>query len=178
VTFLASGGRGSPSKAKLKLPHKPIKIRWDASKTVAANAGEKLPELARSFFSMGSAAATENASLQALHRFRLSTKRFRYVLELFRPCYGPGLGRRISELQTLQQRLGDISDCAATAELLRKRADLSRAERSLLVRRLRELAAVRVYRFQRQWQAEFAPPQVERRWTDYLARYAGARRRR
>jgi len=177
VTFPASGGRGLPPKPKSKSQRKPGKIRWDASKPVAANASAKLPDLARNLFEAGSKLAVERPPLRALHRFRLLTKRFRYVLELFRPCYGPGLDRRIEALQTLQQRLGEISDCAATEELLRERPDLRRAERERLIRHLREIAETRVSHFQRHWQTEFAPPRLERWWTQYLTRFASPRRR-
>ena len=78
---------------------KPVKVHWEGSKSVAWNAREKLPELARGFFETGRALAASHPSLQALHRFRLLTKRFRYTLELFRPCYGPVLDRRIEALK-------------------------------------------------------------------------------
>jgi hypothetical protein len=73
--------------------------------------------------------------------------------------------------------LGEISDCATTEELLSKRADLRGAEKARLVRHLKELAAKRVFHFEREWQAEFTGPKMERWWLDYLARYAGAPRR-
>ncbi len=177
MTFLASGGRGLPLRQKSKSRRKPVKIHWDTSKTVAANASAKLPDLARSLFAVGSELAVDRPALHALHRFRLLTKRFRYVLELFRPCYGPGLERRIEALRTLQQSLGEISDCAATENLLRERPDLRRADRQRLIRHLREVAEARVSHFQRYWQTEFAPPTLERWWTQYLSRFAGARRR-
>jgi hypothetical protein len=80
-------------------------------------------------------------------------------------------------LQTLQQRLGEINDCATTQALLSKRADLRRAEQARLIRHLKELAAKRVVHFESEWQAEFTGPTMERWWMDYLARYAGAPRR-
>jgi CHAD domain-containing protein len=177
VTFLASGGPGLPPKQKSKSRRKPLKIHWDASKPVAANASAKLPDLARGLFAAGSELARDRPPMRALHRFRLLTKRFRYVLELFRPCYGPGLDRRIEALRTLQQHLGEISDCAATEELLRGRPDLRRVDRERLIRHLREVAETRVSHFQRHWQTKFAPPTLERWWTGYLARYAVAKRR-
>jgi CHAD domain-containing protein len=177
VTFLTSGGPGLPSKKKSKPLRKPIKIQWDASATVAANASAMLPALARSFFEAGGALAAGKPPLQAIHRFRLLTKRFRYDLELFRPCYGPGLERRIEALQNLQQRLGEVSDCAATQRLLRGRTDLPRAHRERLIRHLSAITDTRVYHFVRHWQTEFAPGR-ERWWTSYLTRFAGPRKRR
>jgi len=166
-----------PSKRKSKPPDKAIKIRWDVSKTVAENASEKLPELARGFFQAGRDLAAKEASFEALHHFRLLTKRFRYTLELFRPCYGPGLEHRIESLQTVQQDLGDINDCATTQELVLKRDDLEPAQRDWLVGNLKMLAAARIVKFRGHWQEEFGQSTRERWWTNYLTRFAGPRRK-
>jgi CHAD domain-containing protein len=165
-----------PSKRKSK-PYKPVKIRWDISRSVAENASDKLPELARGFFEAGRKLAATDASFEALHRYRLLTKRFRYALELFRPCYGPGLAARIEALRILQQDLGEINDCAATRELLPKRDDLQPAQRDWLVGNLKMLAAVRVDKFRRRWRDQFSQPERERWWTNYLTRYAGPGRK-
>ena len=166
-----------PSKRKSKPPVKAIKIRWDVSRTVAENASEKLPELARGFFEAGRELAAKEASFVALHHFRLLTKRFRYTLELFRPCYGPGLESRIESLQTVQQDLGDINDCATTQELVLKRDDLGPAQRDWLVGNLKTLSAARIARFREHWHAEFGQSTRERWWIDYLTRFAGPRRK-
>jgi CHAD domain-containing protein len=166
-----------PSKRKSKAPYKPVKIRWDVSKTVAENASEKLQELAGGFFEAGRAMAAKEPSFAALHRFRLLTKRFRYTLELFRPCYGPGLAVRIESLRTLQQDLGEINDCAATRELLLQRDDLQPAQRDGLVGHLKMLAVARVAKFRRHWEDEFGQPAREQWWTNYLTRFAGPRRK-
>ena len=165
MTSLVSGGRGSR--------FKPSKIHWGAAKSVAENASGKLPDLAREFLAGGHKLMASSPSFASLHRFRLLTKRFRYTLELFRCCYGPGLERRIEALHTLQQRLGEINDCATTREILLDREDLRFAERDRLVRRLEELAVTRVDSLRLHWQEDFAPPRRERWWTDYLSRYAG-----
>jgi CHAD domain-containing protein len=166
-----------PSKRKSKPPAKAIKIRWDVSKTVAENASEKLPELARGFVQAGRELEGKEASFEALHHFRLLIKRFRYTLELFRPCYGPGLESRIESLQALQQDLGDINDCATTQELVRKRYDLGPAQRDWLVGNLKMLAAARIAKFREDWHAEFGQSTSERWWTNYLTRFAGPRRK-
>ena len=166
-----------PSKRKSKPPYKLVKIRWDVSRTVAENASEKLPQLARGFFEAGRELAARDASFEALHHFRLLTKRFRYTLELFRPCYGPGLAARIESLRSLQQDLGEISDCSATRELLLKRDDLRPAQRDWLVGNLKMLAAARVAKFREHWQEDFGHPARERWWTNYLTRFAGPRRK-
>jgi CHAD domain-containing protein len=159
------------------LPVDKPKIRWEGSRSVGENARDKLPELARSFFAAGRELGEGEPPLDALHRFRLLTKRFRYTLELFRPCYGPGLTRRIDSLRTLQQYLGEINDCATAQEMLLDRDDLRKAERDRLLRYLKELAEARMISFLHHWQEDFAQPKWERWWTDYLCRFAVAKRR-
>jgi CHAD domain-containing protein len=176
VTSRANGGPGLPAKRKSKTPDKPVKIRWEGHKSVAENAREKLPELAREFFEAGSELGAD-ASFKALHRFRLLAKRFRYTLELFRPCYGPGLDRRIEALRTLQQYLGEINDCATTRALLLARDNIPRAERDRLAGQVAELAGSRIAKFHRHWQSDFARARRENWWTGYLVRFAGRGRR-
>jgi CHAD domain-containing protein len=166
-----------PSKRKFKPPYKLVKIHWDVSRTVTQNASEKLPELARGFFEAGRELAAKEPSFADLHRFRLLTKRFRYTLELFRPCYGPGLAARIESLRALQQDLGEISDCAATRDLLLKRDDLRPAQRDWLVGNLKMLATARIAKFRGRWQEEFGPPVREHWWINYLTRFAGPGRK-
>jgi len=106
-----------------------------------------------------------------LHSVRLAAKRIRYTLELFRPCYGPGLESRIAGLRSLQQVLGDINDCAATGRLLARRAPVSphlaRAERFLAARIRQTTAELR-----RLWSEVLDAPGRELRWTQYLSRKA------
>ena len=147
-------------------------LRWDASKPVAGNARQKLPELARQFFAAGRAAATLDSSPKALHHFRLQTKRFRYILELFDDYYGPALERRIDALRDLQDLLGAINDCAATQDLLLNRDDLHASQRDRLLRNLKATAARRIAAFRRSWLKEFSNPAQERWWTEYLNRFA------
>jgi CHAD domain-containing protein len=177
VTSHANGGQPSPpEQPSKKILCKAVKIQWDPGKTVAANATDKLPELAKAFFTMGRVVSRNDAPLASLHRFRLCVKRFRYVLELFQPCYGPTIRRRISELRALQERLGEISDCTATEELLKVRSDLRPADRERIILNLRRLTVARVSKFQRHWIENFEPPALERLWTIYLGRASGSRR--
>ena len=166
MTSPGSGGRGSSSK-----------IRWSASRSVVENASQGLPELAQAFFAAGDKLSAGEAPPQALHQFRLLTKRFRYALELFSPCYGSGLDRRIEALRVLQQHLGDINDCATTRDLVLGRSDLPRSQRDMLVRRVEELSARRIAGFRQCWRGDFAPPRRQQWWTNYLRRYAGHRTR-
>jgi CHAD domain-containing protein len=160
------------SNRKSRKPDKAGKIHWDPHQNVPENASEKLPELARQYFEAGRALGTDS-SFEALHRFRLLTKRFRYTLELFRPCYGPALEARIDALATLQQDLGDINDCATTQALALARNDLPEAERERVLREVKELAGERMARFRHHWDRDFAPTRREQSWTHYLRRFAG-----
>ena len=165
-----------PSNRKSKPPAKAIKIRWDGSRTVAENASEELPGLARRFFKAGRDLAAKESSFEALHHFRLLTKRFRYALELFRPCYGPGLEQRLESLQAIQQDLGVINDCATTQDLIRERTDLSPAQRDWLVGNLKMLSAASIVKFREHWHEQFGQSARERWWTNYLTRFAAPRR--
>jgi CHAD domain-containing protein len=140
-------------------------IVWDASKSAKENASQKLPRLAQKYFLAGRALFHADASSEVLHRFRLDTKRFRYTLELFRPCYGPGLDRRLDVLRNIQDFLGEINDCSATQKLVGRQDKkiLSFLERRLSQKR----GAIRNY-----WQQTFDADGQERWWTDYLARFA------
>jgi CHAD domain-containing protein len=172
VTFLGNGVRGLPIKRKAKALKKGVKIDWDPHKRVAANASEKLPDFARAFLAAGAGLGDAEVSFKGLHRFRLLTKRFRYTLEMFRPCYGPGLEERIQALQILQQHLGDINDCAATEALVLERKDLAEEERERLLGRLKSLSGTRIAGLHQYWQEEFASERKQKWWIDYLGRFA------
>jgi CHAD domain-containing protein len=137
---------------------------WNTSKTPSQNASLRLPKLARAYFEEGRKLFEETRSAPVLHRFRLATKRFRYTLELFRPCYGPGLERRLALLRAVQDYLGEINDCAAATELLGP--SQNRIAAFLERRRTAKTSALRQY-----WQQTFDAAGQERLWVDYLARF-------
>jgi CHAD domain-containing protein len=154
-------------------------VIFDKRRTVVENASAALPGLAREFFAAGAQAALPGASPKALHRFRLSVKRFRYTLELFERCYGPGLALRLDALRKLQQLLGDVSDCSATMDLLAERSDVPAAARERIEKRLRGMMRLRCAAFRSHWGREFSPPAAERSWIAYLGRpRTGLKRRR
>ncbi len=140
-------------------------IVWNAAEAAAENAARELPKVARAYFRDGRAMCRTESSSRTLHRFRLETKRFRYTLELFRPCYGPGLDRRLALLREVQTRLGEINDCAATAEMLGKMRPRFRA---FLKHRMSAKIA-ELYRF---WEQTVDADGQEHLWTDYLSRFA------
>jgi len=146
---------------------------WDPSQTAAANAASVLPALAAAYFRAGRAVLKRTAETRELHRLRLATKRFRYTLELFCPCYGAALGRRLDALRQIQSQLGDISDCYTTRRLIdRMRAGGTpiNADAAAFIdaRVARRFAEFRAY-----WLRTFDAPREEATWKSYLGRFAG-----
>ncbi|HEX2281704.1 MAG TPA: CHAD domain-containing protein [Thermomicrobiales bacterium] len=54
----------------------------------------------------------------ALHDLRISTKRLRYTLELFRPQFGKAGQRQIERVKMLQEELGTLHDHDVRIELI------------------------------------------------------------
>jgi CHAD domain-containing protein len=134
-----------------------MKLR--TTKTAVENARLLLPKLLAKYFKAGRKAADGKQSPRKLHGFRLATKQFRYSLELFRPCYGPSLDRKLAALSELQSALGKLSDYASVRTILpgdkALEAKLERASK----KKLKE--------FREQWAAFDADGQ-QKRWRHYL----------
>ena len=144
-------------------------ITWDEERSAAENARRELPALVLSYFSYVRQELANDPAPARLHLLRLATKRLRYTLELFRPCYGPGLEDRLAELRKVQQRLGELNDCVATWNLLSKAMRRSR-ERTRVGRFLRGRAEQLAGDFRDEWKRLFEAPGREVWWTGYLAR--------
>ena len=95
------------------------RIEWDEKAGVLPNARRELPRLVAAYFSRVREVLAEDGSPRKLHRLRLASKRLRYTLELFRPCYPAGLEERLDALKKLQDWLGEVNDAVASARLLR-----------------------------------------------------------
>jgi CHAD domain-containing protein len=144
-------------------------IEWDERRSAGENAARQLPGLVTSYFSYVRQELAKDPPPARMHRLRLATKRLRYTLEMFRPCYGPGLESRLELLRKVQQRLGDLNDCVAVSDLLSKTPSrsLQRARiGAFLEKRARQHAA----KFRAEWQQLFEAPGREQWWTGYLAR--------
>jgi CHAD domain-containing protein len=136
----------------------------DGEETAAAAAAALLPGLCAKFFARGAAAARPGTSVEDLHRFRLSAKRFRYTLELYAPLYGRRADRHLKHMRKVQSHLGDINDCAATRVLLEDwRAPAA------LAAEIARLEARRITAFRRAWRA-FASKETAAAWQADLAR--------
>jgi CHAD domain-containing protein len=146
-------------------------IEWDEKATAAANARRELPPLVSRYFGLVRELLAKDPSPPELHRLRLATKRLRYTLELFRPCYGPGLETRMAELREIQQLLGEVNDSAAAGRLLanamREPAQLGHVETFL-----EERADAKAQAFRKHWVEVFDAAGRERWWTEYLERQA------
>ena len=146
-------------------------IEWNERAGAAANAGNKLPGLIEAYFKSARKLLAKNPPPSKLHRLRLATKRLRYTLELFRPCYGPGLETRIAELRQIQQLLGEVNDLVAGQWRLSKTMKSSPQRdrvRKLLDRKMDQAGR----KFHKHWIEVFDAPGRERWWTTYLRREA------
>jgi CHAD domain-containing protein len=147
-------------------------LKWDERAGAAANARRELPQLAASYFARVRALLAGDPSPARLHRLRLLTKRLRYTLELFRPCYGPALETRLAALRRIQQLLGEVNDSADAGQLLSRPIGPASPQRARVLRYLEERAAVKAREFRKDWADVFDAPGQERWWTSYLARHA------
>ena len=136
---------------------------WKLDESSEENLRRILPALAEEFFVAGAAAAVPGAALPDLHRFRLSSKRFRYTLELFDGFYATEVSRGATVLKGVQDRLGAINDCAVTMKLpsLDRRA----------VSAIGKLLGPRILEFREYWESEFRPPKLIwwKRWLTHPA---------
>lgn len=150
-----------------------LKVQWNEKAGPAANARRELPRLAAAFFSEVRSALARHPRPENLHPLRVRGKRLRYSLELFRPCYGPGLEERIEALKKLQDVLGDVNDPVAALRTIRKVMRPSR-QRAAVERFASARAAEKAKAFHEHWRTVFDAPGRERWWTGYLAREAHA----
>jgi hypothetical protein len=143
-----------------------INIKWDESAGPAANAGSELPRLVSAYFSTVREFLAEDPTPPELHQVRLASKRLRYTLELFRPCYPAGLEDRIRALKKLQDWLGEVNDAVATAGLLHG----ALKNQPELCKFLEDRAARQAAGFTRHWNEIFDAPGREVWWMDFLAK--------
>ena len=157
---------------------KTIHPEWDERLGPAPNARRQLPPLVLQYFARGREAAASDLSPEKLHRLRLATKRLRYTLELFRPCYGPGLETRLAMLHEVQQLLGEVSDGGAAIRFLGDAALARSGQRSRAIEFLRQRTARKQREFRKHWVEVFDASSRERWWITYLSRHSRAPSRR
>jgi CHAD domain-containing protein len=150
-----------------------FRAKWDDAAGVAANVRQELPKLAADYFALVRRVLARNPKPAQLHPMRISGKRLRYGLELFGPCYGPGLEARIDALKQVQDLLGDVNDSVAALARIRKAMRRSQL-RTKVERFARRQAAEKAKAFRAHWQRVFDAQGQEEWWTGYLAHEAHA----
>jgi CHAD domain-containing protein len=130
---------------------------------LAQTARQMLPGIAQDFFEQGDEAAGAKAEPRELHRFRLTSKKFRYTLELFTPLYAAPLNSKLEAIRRGQALLGDINDFETVRNMLAQ-YDGAEAATVWLKRRQRK----RLVEFREYWDATFAPKTERRSWIDFL----------
>ncbi|MBZ5727772.1 MAG: CHAD domain-containing protein [Acidobacteriia bacterium] len=149
------------------------RLKWDERAGAAANARRRLPALAAAFFALVRKLLAQDPSPEKMHCLRLETKRLRYTLELFRPCYGPGLETRLAALRRLQNSLGELNDSAVAERMLVRSMDPS-PQRARVLRFLQQRTAAKAHEFRKDWTSLFDAPGQESWWREYLRRNARA----
>jgi CHAD domain-containing protein len=149
------------------------KIHWNERVGAAANARRRLPLLLRNYFVRVRLLLAADPPPAELHVIRLASKKLRYTLELFRPCYGPGLKTRLAELQDLQEILGDVNDCCAAERVVACLAPES-PSRDRAEAFLRHRASANAAKLRKQWFDRFDAPGKEQWWLQYCAGRAKA----
>lgn len=152
-------------------------ITWDVGASAAVNARRVLPLMVAQYIADVRKLLARDPPPARLHAVRLASKRIRYTLELFRPCYGPGLEKRLAPLRSLQQVLGEVNDCAATERLIQKLIPDSPSRRRA-ERYLRERAGRKAAELRTDWREWFDAPGRERWWVEYFAKGARTNPRR
>jgi CHAD domain-containing protein len=158
----------SPARNGLASRRRAAQPAWNPRASATANARRQLPGIMRAYFAQVRQLLAANPVPAELHAIRLATKRIRYTLELFRPCYGRGFDLRLATLQRLQQLLGEVNDCAA-AERLIESLVLPSPARKRVQTFLRRRASAKAVALRREWRGNFDAPGREHWWLQYLA---------
>jgi CHAD domain-containing protein len=148
-------------------------VAWNPRLGPARNASRQLPTVVRAYFAEVRQLLSAHPPPAELHIIRLATKRLRYTLELFRPCYGPGLETRLAALQRLQQVLGEVNDCAAAERLISGLIPVG-AARTRVQSFLQGRALAKAAELTQEWHDTFDAPGREQWWLQYLATRAKA----
>jgi CHAD domain-containing protein len=144
---------------------------WNERISIAANARRELPALMTAYFGQVRQILTTDPPPAGLHAIRLLSKKARYTLELFRPCYGPGLTVRLASMKRLQTVLGEVNDAVASERLTGEIAPESPARRRV-EHFLRHRAGAKAAELRTEWTEVFDAPGQEQWWVEYLKKNA------
>lgn len=132
-------------------------------------ARRQLSRECRKYMAAGRKLVRKVRSPAEFHEFRISTKRFRYTLEMFSDLYGPGLQLRLGRLRTVQETLGNLNDTVVASEALQRLDPFHR-----LLPRLAAEAVSYESSFRYFWDSVMRAPGEEIRWIRYF-RYRAKR---
>ncbi|HVY91143.1 MAG TPA: CHAD domain-containing protein [Bryobacteraceae bacterium] len=153
--------RGSPAAWR-----RALKLQKAADPPPAKDAaGRILPRMLKDYLRHGARAARQEASPKQLHRFRIATKEIRYTLDLFAPLYGDAIVELAGKLRKIQNHLGAIHDCAATAALIE---DTKIAGQKEILSAIDKRRKEKTDRFLRDYHREFEDEDTIRKWKKAL----------
>jgi len=146
-------------------------MKFRPKKSARQNAARVLPRLAAKFFRAGDASVDDDLRASEVHDFRIRTKRFRYVLEYFRPCYGQALEGYLEVVRGVQSVLGELNDCRSTRILLDRLLEPgdppARHKKLFAAMARRESGLLEKYRSY--WRENVANPESRERFVRYLS---------
>lgn len=146
------------------------KGHWDPKASAASNARRELPLFAEEYFAAGRKAVRKTTTAARLHEFRLATKHFRYLLELFLPLYSPALEAFFQHLRRVQTLLGELNDYTVTRAMVGGKRKKAGAEAQVLLAYLDSQEKKKLVEFRRFWKDEFDIKGAEAQWMAYLSR--------
>ncbi|HUQ91804.1 MAG TPA: CHAD domain-containing protein [Bryobacteraceae bacterium] len=137
---------------------------WRPDASVQENAARQLPEVVEEYAKAGRKVAHKKAKATKLHRFRLRTKHFRYLLDLFSPFYGDDVETMSKRLREIQSLLGEINDYATVREMMAKSSELMP-----LFDYLDKEQAKKVNSFLRYWKGKMDAEGQKKHWKKCLS---------
>ncbi|MBI3665341.1 MAG: CHAD domain-containing protein [Acidobacteria bacterium] len=141
-------------------------MRLYPNKSARENAARMLPRLAQELLDAGDRAIARGYAAKRLHPLRILSKRFRYSLEFFRPCFGPAMDSYLTQVKDLQQSLGELNDCySSTAFYQRLSLNQDKSLPAVLQHREEQL----LEKFRAQWRQGFQHDPWRQRLLRYLA---------
>lgn len=140
---------------------KRLKPKWRPAASAESEAVRILPRYAEAYLRAGSKAAHHEVTPSKLHQFRLATKDFRYLLELFEPLYRIDLKPYFEQLRGIQTMLGELNDYAVTREMM---AEEHGRDRQKLLDYLDKEHQRRLKRFVKYWHKHFSGKQQQSEW--------------
>jgi CHAD domain-containing protein len=142
-----------------------------AEEPIESTAQRELPRMARDFFKKGKRAAGTKASIEELHQFRISAKKFRYTLELLDCVCDDSLVRLQEPMKRTQTLLGDINDIATLQQMVLGHKGAHAVEQWLEKRQQK-----RIDEFRRYWKEQFGAPETATEWIERLSHPAAESR--